>query len=54
MQDLIARYRMAGLPPDIHIAIPVSAGGVLDFHRAADLIALGRELTTKALDDAGY
>jgi NTE family protein len=22
MQDLIARYRMAGLPPDIHIAIP--------------------------------
>ena len=54
MQDLIARYRMAGLPPDIHIAVPVSAGGVLDFHRAADLIALGRELTVKALDDAGY
>jgi NTE family protein len=54
MQDLIARYRMAGLPPDIHVAVPVSAGGVLDFHRAADLIALGRELTTKALDDAGY
>jgi NTE family protein len=54
MQDLIARYRMAGLPPDIHIAVPVSAGGVLDFHRAADLIALGRELTTKALDDGGH
>jgi NTE family protein len=54
MQDLIARYRMAGLPPDIHIAIPVNACGVLDFHRAADLIALGRDLTNKALDDAGY
>ncbi|WP_250002911.1 patatin-like phospholipase family protein [Actinoplanes sp. M2I2] len=54
MQDLIARYRMAGLPPDIHIAVPVSASGILDFHRAADLVVLGRSLTTKALDDAGY
>ena len=54
MQDLIARYRMAGLPPDVHVAVPVSAGGVMDFHRAADLIALGRDLTARALDDAGY
>ncbi|MCO8271793.1 patatin-like phospholipase family protein [Actinoplanes sp. TRM 88003] len=54
MQDLIARYRMAGLPPDIHIAVPVSASSVMDFSRAAELVALGRELTTKALDDAGY
>jgi NTE family protein len=54
MQDMIARYRMAGLPPDVHIAVPVSAGGVLEFHRAAEMIALGRELAAKALDDAGY
>ena len=54
MQDLIVRYRMAGLPPDLHIAIPVSAGGVLDFHRAAELVDLGRTMTAKALDDAGY
>jgi len=54
MQDLIARYRMAGLPPDIHIAIPVNACRVMDFHRAADMIAVGRDLTSKALDDAGY
>ena len=54
MQDLIVRYRMAGLPPDIHISIPVSAGGVLDFHRAAEMIELGREMTGRALDDAGY
>ena len=54
MQDLIARYRMAGLPPDIHIAVPVSASSVMDFSRAAELVALGRDLTTKALDDAGY
>jgi len=54
MQRLIARYRMAGLPPDIHITVPVSAGGILDFHRAGELVAIGRELTNKALDDAGY
>jgi NTE family protein len=54
MQDLIVRYRMAGLPPDVHVAVPVNACGVLDFHRAADLIALGRDLTVRALDDAGY
>jgi len=54
MQDLIVRYRMAGLPPDVHVAVPVSAGGVMDFHRAADLIAIGRELTARALDDAGH
>lgn len=54
MQDMIARYRMAGLPPDVHIAVPVSASGVLEFHRAAEMIALGRELAAKALDDAGY
>ena len=53
MQDMIARYRMAGLPPDVHIAVPVSAGRVMDFHRAAEMIALGRELATRALDDAG-
>jgi NTE family protein len=54
MQDLIARYRMAGLPPDVHVAIPVNACRVMDFHRAADMIAVGRDLTTKALDNAGY
>ncbi|WP_433367853.1 patatin-like phospholipase family protein [Actinoplanes sp. CA-142083] len=54
MQDMIARYRMAGLPPDVHIAVPVTAGRVLDFHRAGDMVALGRELAVKALDDAGY
>lgn len=54
MQDLIARYRMAGLPPDIHITVPVSASGIMDFHKAAELMALGRDLTIKALDNAGY
>ncbi|BCY11225.1 patatin-like phospholipase family protein [Actinoplanes sp. L3-i22] len=54
MQDLIARYRMAGLPPDVQIAIPVNACRVMDFHRAAEMIDLGRALTNKTLDEAGY
>jgi NTE family protein len=53
MQDMIARYRMAGLPPDVHIAVPVSAGRVMDFHRAGEMVTVGRALATKALDDAG-
>ncbi|MEU8817181.1 patatin-like phospholipase family protein [Actinoplanes sp. NPDC048796] len=53
MQDMIARYRMAGLPPDVRIAVPVNACRVMDFHRAGDMVALGRQLATKALDDAG-
>ncbi|XVU29338.1 patatin-like phospholipase family protein [Actinoplanes sp. CA-054009] len=52
MQDMIARYRMAGLPPDVHIAVPVNACRVMDFHRAGDMVVLGRQLATKALDEA--
>lgn len=54
MQGLISRYRMAGLPPDVLVTVPVSAARTLDFHRAADLIELGRSLTAEALDEAGY
>lgn len=54
MQGLISRYRMAGLPPDVLVTVPVSAARTLDFHRATELIDLGRELTAQALDDAGY
>ncbi|MEV6344224.1 patatin-like phospholipase family protein [Actinoplanes sp. NPDC051851] len=53
MQDLIARYRMAGLPPDVHVTIPVTSCRVMDFHRAPEMIQIGRDLTTKALDEAG-
>ncbi|GAA0578887.1 hypothetical protein GCM10010172_74690 [Paractinoplanes ferrugineus] len=53
MQDMIARYRMAGLPPDVHISVPVTACGALEFHRAGEMVALGRELAARALDDAG-
>ena len=34
MQGLVTRYRMAGLPPDVLVTVPVSAARALDFHRA--------------------
>ncbi|MEQ6900915.1 patatin-like phospholipase family protein [Nocardioides sp. YIM 152588] len=53
MQSLIARYRLAALPPDVLVTVPISAARTLEFHRAGELIDLGRSLTAAALDDAG-
>ena len=54
MQGLITRYRMAGMPPDVLVTVPVGAARSLEFHRAAELIELGRTLTAQALDAAGH
>jgi NTE family protein len=53
MQSLITRYRLAALPPDVLVTVPLSAARTLDFHRAVELIELGRTLAAAALDDAG-
>jgi NTE family protein len=50
MQSLVARYRLAGYPPDLTITVPKNACRTLDFHKAGEMIALGRELTEAALD----
>lgn len=52
MASLISRYRMAGNPPDVLIRVPSDACRTLDFHRAAEVIALGRSLAVEALDAA--
>ena len=54
MSALISRYRMASNPPDVLVTVPSNAVRTLDFHRAAEMIELGRQLTTEALDQAGY
>lgn len=54
MSALICRYRMAANPPDVLVTVPSNAVRTLDFHRANEMIDLGRSLTTKALDRAGY
>lgn len=52
MGALITRYRLAALPPDVLVTVPNSAAKTLDFHRAVELIELGRELAEDALDAA--
>ncbi|MGI8936957.1 MAG: patatin-like phospholipase family protein, partial [Iamia sp.] len=53
MQTLLTRYRLAGYPPDLLVEVPGDACRSLDFHRADEMIALGRTLTAEALDHAG-
>ena len=50
MGSLITRYRLAAQPPDVLVNVPNDAVKTLDFHRAQEMIDLGRELTSRALD----
>lgn len=50
-QDRIARARLAGDPPDINIKPRLQTIGLFDFHRAEEMIELGREATYRAKDD---
>ncbi len=43
LQDRIMRSRLAGDPPDALVQVRVGAIGMFEFHRADELIALGRE-----------
>ncbi len=53
MGAALARYQLAGYPPDVLIRVPRMSCRAFDFHRAEEMIALGRDLTEKALDAAG-
>ena len=53
MQSVLTRYRLAGNPPDVLITISKDACRTLDFHRAAEMIDLGRAHAAEALDAAG-
>lgn len=53
MKGMIERYRAAPTPAQVQITIPYDAAGTMDFHRAADLIELGRDYAVKAFDAAG-
>jgi NTE family protein len=50
MQSLLTRYRLAAYPPDILIAIPKTACRTLDFHKANEMIDLGRDLAIAAIE----
>jgi len=50
MQDRLTRMRLAGDPPDVHITPRIGHVGWLDFHRAAESIAIGQAATEKAIE----
>jgi NTE family protein len=49
LRNVVANFRLAGYPPDLLITIPRDACGTMDFHRADELIELGRERARAAL-----
>jgi NTE family protein len=51
MQAALIEHKLAGYRPDLLITVPKNACRSLDFHRASELIALGRVLTEDALDE---
>jgi len=50
-QGRISRSRLAGDPPEVMINARLSPIGLFDFHRADELIAIGREATRRAMPD---
>ena len=46
----MAKYKVAGHPPDVLIEVPKTVCGAYEFHRAEALITLGRQLAVEALD----
>lgn len=49
-QAALAKYKVAGYPPDVLIEVPKTVCGAYEFHRAEALISLGRQLAVEALD----
>jgi NTE family protein len=49
-QSALARHTLAAYPPDMLIEVPRSACRSLEFHRAAEVIAVGRQLAADILD----
>jgi NTE family protein len=49
-QAALARHTLAAYPPDLLIEVPRSACRGLEFHRAAEMIDVGRMLTARTLD----
>ena len=49
-QASLAKYKIAGYPPDVLIEVPKTVCGTFEFHRARELVRLGRHLAIEALD----
>ena len=53
MQSTLTSYKLAGYPPDVLVEIPKSTARTFEFHRAEELVEVGRRQTEEALDAAG-
>lgn len=51
MQETIARQKLAAYPPDYLIEIPRNICGILDFHRAEEMIDFGYQQASTALQE---
>ena len=49
-QSALARHTLAAYPPDVLIEVPRSTCRGLEFHRAVEVIEVGRALADQALD----
>lgn len=50
MSIALTRHQIAGYPPDVLIEIPRKSVRTMDFHKASEMIELGRVKTAEALD----
>jgi NTE family protein len=51
VQEAVTRFKLAAQPPDLVIPIPRNACAFYEFHRAEEMIELGRERTRAALKE---
>jgi NTE family protein len=51
VQESLSNYKVAGYRPDVMIDIPADACNFYDFHKAYDLIELGRTVANKVFKD---
>jgi NTE family protein len=49
VQETITRFKLAAQPPDLIIRVPRNVGAFYEFHRAAEIIEVGRQRTREAL-----
>ncbi|WP_166268347.1 patatin-like phospholipase family protein [Marinobacter caseinilyticus] len=50
MQSALVQYKLAGYPPDLLVNVPKNACRTYDYHKAPELIQIGRERMIAALD----
>lgn len=53
MQQRLTEIEFAKRKPDLIVGVPIDACGVLDFHKAKQMIRLGEKLTAEAFEAAG-